>query len=423
MGRASVVMARECSGSYWADGHRTAGRFGPDASATIRPMSRPARPSHERRPLRVGGPRARGPSVARSIAALLDRPDELRAGRWRGPRAGRGRRPRRRAGPSRAGPAAELVSDAPAHLVADDRIDVIVELMGGDEPAHTLIAAALAMGKSVVTANKHVIAHHGPELEAIARRTGAALRFEAAVGGGIPVLGPLAGDLAANRVERVRGIVNGTTNFILTRDDRRDGAARLRGGAGRGPAAGLRRGGPVGRRRGLRRGQQAGHPGPARVRPLAGSRRRSRPGPTGSTGRRGPGITTVSLADQEDARAAGRIIRLVATARAGDEDERLDRGGAADRAPARLGARPDGRRAQPDRGRRRRRSAASASTARAPAARRRRRPSSATSSRSPASGLDLGPAAGRRPVAAGDPSRGPTGDVLTTRQRHPVPDR
>ena len=108
------------------------------------------------------------------------------------------------------------LSDAPAHLVADDRIDVIVELMGGDEPAHTLIAAALSMGKSVVTANKHVIAHHGPELEAIARRTGAALRFEAAVGGGIPILGPLAGDLAADRVERVRGIVNGTTNFILT---------------------------------------------------------------------------------------------------------------------------------------------------------------------------------------------------------------
>ena len=88
--------------------------------------------------------------------------------------------------------------------------------MGGDEPAHTLIAAALWMGKPVVTANKHVIAHHGPELEAIARRTGAALRFEAAVGGGIPILGPLAGDLAANEISRVRGIVNGTTNYILT---------------------------------------------------------------------------------------------------------------------------------------------------------------------------------------------------------------
>jgi homoserine dehydrogenase len=117
---------------------------------------------------------------------------------------------------TRAGWPAALLSDAPAHQVADEEIDVIVELMGGDEPAHTLIAAALSMGKHVVTANKHVIAHHGPELESIARRTGAALRFEAAVGGGIPVLGPLAGDLAANRIGRVRGIVNGTTNFILT---------------------------------------------------------------------------------------------------------------------------------------------------------------------------------------------------------------
>ena len=116
----------------------------------------------------------------------------------------------------RGGLPADLLTDAPAHLVADAEIDVIVELMGGDEPAHTLIAAALAAGKAVVTANKHVIAHHGAELEATARRTGAALRFEAAVGGGIPVLGPLATDLAANRVTAVRGIVNGTTNYILS---------------------------------------------------------------------------------------------------------------------------------------------------------------------------------------------------------------
>ena len=67
-----------------------------------------------------------------------------------------------------------------------------------------------------MTANKHVVAHHGPELEAIARRTGAAFRFEAAVAGGIPILGPLAADLAANRVTRVRGIVNGSTNYLLT---------------------------------------------------------------------------------------------------------------------------------------------------------------------------------------------------------------
>ena len=111
---------------------------------------------------------------------------------------------------------AELLTDAPAHLVADPETDVIVELMGGDEPARTLITAALVAGKPVVTANKHVIAQHGPALEAVARRADVAFRFEAAVAGGIPVLGPLAADLAANDVGRVRGIVNGTTNYILT---------------------------------------------------------------------------------------------------------------------------------------------------------------------------------------------------------------
>ena len=110
----------------------------------------------------------------------------------------------------------DLLTDAPAHVIADPDTDVIVELMGGLEPARTLIAAALGAGKPVVTANKSVIAHHGPELEAEARRTGAAFRFEAAVAGGIPVLGPLASDLAGNEITRVRGIVNGTTNYILS---------------------------------------------------------------------------------------------------------------------------------------------------------------------------------------------------------------
>jgi homoserine dehydrogenase len=115
-----------------------------------------------------------------------------------------------------AGVPADLLTDAPAHLVADPTIDVIVELMGGDEPARTLIGAALGAGKPVVTANKHVLAQHGPELEGLARANDATLRFEATVGGGTPILGPLAADLAANEVSRVRGIVNGTTNHILT---------------------------------------------------------------------------------------------------------------------------------------------------------------------------------------------------------------
>jgi homoserine dehydrogenase len=108
-----------------------------------------------------------------------------------------------------------LLTDAPAHLVAG-ATDIIVEVMGGEEPARTLIAAALSAGKAVVTANKYVIARHGPQLEAIARQARAPLRYEAAVMGGTPILRLLAEDLAGTTIESVRGIVNGTTNYILT---------------------------------------------------------------------------------------------------------------------------------------------------------------------------------------------------------------
>jgi homoserine dehydrogenase len=108
-----------------------------------------------------------------------------------------------------------MVADAFEALRRDD-VDVIVELLGGDEPARSLIAEALTAGKPVVTANKHVLAHHGLELEGIAREKGTPLRFEASVCGGTPVLDTMARGLAANRIRRVRGIVNGSTNFILT---------------------------------------------------------------------------------------------------------------------------------------------------------------------------------------------------------------
>lgn len=108
-----------------------------------------------------------------------------------------------------------LVSDAPAHLVAGEA-DIVVELLGGEEPARTLIAAALAAGKPVVTANKLVLARHGAELEWVARERDSPLRFEAAVMGGTPILRLLANDLVATHVSAVRGIVNGTTNHILT---------------------------------------------------------------------------------------------------------------------------------------------------------------------------------------------------------------
>jgi len=101
-------------------------------------------------------------------------------------------------------------------LVERDDIEVVVELLGGLEPAGGLIGRALERGKPVATANKALLAERGMELEAAARRSGTALRYEAAVAGGIPILAPLARDLAANRLSRVRGIVNGTTNYILS---------------------------------------------------------------------------------------------------------------------------------------------------------------------------------------------------------------
>lgn len=108
-----------------------------------------------------------------------------------------------------------LLTDAPAHLVSGGP-DVLVELMGGEEPARTLMAAALGAGIPVVTANKYVVARHGAELEAIARRTKTPFRFEATVMGGTPILRMLAEDLAATNIRAFRGIVNGTTNHILT---------------------------------------------------------------------------------------------------------------------------------------------------------------------------------------------------------------
>jgi homoserine dehydrogenase len=102
-------------------------------------------------------------------------------------------------------------------VVADPGIDVVVEAIGGIEPARELILAALANGKPVVTANKELLANHGAELFEAAWASGVDLLFEAAVGGGIPIMRPLRESLVGEDVRRIMGIVNGTTNFILTR--------------------------------------------------------------------------------------------------------------------------------------------------------------------------------------------------------------
>ncbi len=111
-----------------------------------------------------------------------------------------------------------LTTDA-AGLVARDDVDLVVEVIGGIEPARSLILAALEGGASVVTANKALLAEDGPTLFEAAEKAGRDLYYEAAVAGAIPILRPLRESLAGDRVTRVLGIVNGTTNFILDKMD------------------------------------------------------------------------------------------------------------------------------------------------------------------------------------------------------------
>jgi homoserine dehydrogenase len=109
-------------------------------------------------------------------------------------------------------PAELLTTDAESLVV---RADIVVELMGGIEPARTLILRALESGADVITANKALLAAHGPELFDAADKVGAQLNYEAAVAGAIPIIRPLRESLAGDQVNRILGIVNGTTNFIL----------------------------------------------------------------------------------------------------------------------------------------------------------------------------------------------------------------
>jgi homoserine dehydrogenase len=113
-------------------------------------------------------------------------------------------------------PAHLLTTDAKA-LVTREDVDLVVEVIGGIEPARTLILAAFEAGKSVVTANKALLADDGPALHAAAAKAGVDLYYEAAVAGAIPLLRPLRESLAGDQLRRVVGIVNGTTNYILSR--------------------------------------------------------------------------------------------------------------------------------------------------------------------------------------------------------------
>ena len=115
------------------------------------------------------------------------------------------------------GPYRQLMTDDFSRIEQDEDIRVVVETIGGVEAAYEYTKRALEAGKHVVTANKQLVAEHGCELLALARKKNVNYLFEASVGGGIPILHPLRECLAANRIEEVYGILNGTTNYILTR--------------------------------------------------------------------------------------------------------------------------------------------------------------------------------------------------------------
>lgn len=109
-----------------------------------------------------------------------------------------------------------MLTTDPYQVVCDPQIDVVIEVMGGLDPAFDLVMTAIAHGKHVVTANKALIAKHGNEIFAAAEKRGVSVAFEAAVAGGIPIIKTIREGLAGNRIQWLMGIINGTTNYILT---------------------------------------------------------------------------------------------------------------------------------------------------------------------------------------------------------------
>jgi len=112
---------------------------------------------------------------------------------------------------------AQIFTTDPNQLLTDPAIDIIIEVIGGEADAFEYIKEALSRGKHVVTANKEVIAKHGPELLALAAKHKVDIRHEASVGGGIPLINPFKHDLLANKISAIHAIINGTTNYIVTR--------------------------------------------------------------------------------------------------------------------------------------------------------------------------------------------------------------
>ena len=212
----------------------------------------------------------------------------------------------------RPGVPAELLTGDAASVVAHPDVHVVVELIGGIDPARELLAAALAAGKPVVTANKELIATHGAELFANARAAGVDLLFEAAVAGGIPLIRALRESLAGESVRRIMGIVNGTTNFILSRMTT-DGATY---------ADALAEAQALGYAESDPRADVEGHDAAAKAAIMAGIVFGAE---VTAADVHCEGITTLSPSDIAFARRLGHVIKLLAIAeRIDDEPARAD---------------------------------------------------------------------------------------------------
>lgn len=239
-----------------------------------------------------------GSSVARLLAekapeyqALLGRPLELVGAAVRDVRKSRG-----------GGVDPALMTANAGDLVLNPDVQVVVEVMGGVEPAKDLLLSAIKAGKQVVTANKELIARHGREIFAAAREAGVGVYYEGAVAGGIPIILPLRRSLAANSIDGVFGIVNGTTNYILTRMSEEGAAyadvlaeAQTLGYAEADPASDVE-----------------GHDAAYKIALLAGLITGKRV-PIEQVGREG--ITSITPADLRYARDLGYTVKLLALAR------------------------------------------------------------------------------------------------------------
>ena len=111
----------------------------------------------------------------------------------------------------------QLFADSIDQIINDDKTDIVIEVIGGEEPAKSFITQALNSKKHVVTANKELIAKHGPELISVARENNVRILFEASVAGGTPIIAPVLRDFSGNNITSIKAIINGTTNYILSR--------------------------------------------------------------------------------------------------------------------------------------------------------------------------------------------------------------